>query len=45
MWAIPGLCAGLRVRVEGSWASIKDDDVALLLLFSPSFPLFLSSLL
>jgi hypothetical protein len=37
MWAVPGLCVGLRVRVEGSWTSIKADDVAMLLLFFPSF--------
>jgi hypothetical protein len=37
MWAVHGLCAGLRVRVEGFWTSIKADDVALLLLFSPSY--------
>jgi hypothetical protein len=37
MWAVPGLCAGLRARVEGSWASIKADDDVLLLLFSPPF--------
>jgi hypothetical protein len=32
----------VRVRVEGFWTSIKADDVALLLLFSPIlFPSFL----
>jgi hypothetical protein len=36
MGAVPGLCAGLRVRVEGSWTTIKADDMSLLLLFSPS---------
>jgi hypothetical protein len=41
MWAVPGLCAGFRVRVEGSWASIKATDVPLLLLFSPSYSLYL----
>jgi hypothetical protein len=42
MWAVPDLCAGLRVRVEGSWASIKADDVALLFAFLPILSSFTS---
>jgi hypothetical protein len=37
MWAVHGLCPGLRVRVEGFLTSIKADDIVLLLLFSHPF--------